>query len=90
VGFACLKGAGQPSGDPACLWILGLTGLGGHGIAERKLCMCAPPAWQALGAQAYRVNTVQGCVGLGGVVSRMEIVHVCISSAAGLGGMYQQ
>jgi hypothetical protein len=28
MGLACLKGAGQWSGDPECLWIPGLTGLG--------------------------------------------------------------
>jgi hypothetical protein len=29
MGLECLKGTGQWSGDPACLWIPGLTGLQG-------------------------------------------------------------
>jgi hypothetical protein len=29
MGLACLKGTGWWSGDPGCLWIPGLTGLGG-------------------------------------------------------------
>jgi hypothetical protein len=29
MGLECLKGTGQWSGDPACLWIPGLNGLGG-------------------------------------------------------------
>jgi hypothetical protein len=29
MGLACLKGTGWQSEDPVCLWIPGLTGLGG-------------------------------------------------------------
>jgi hypothetical protein len=39
--------------------------------------MCVFPAWQALGAQACRVNTVQGSAGLG-VVAQQNGDHVCL------------
>jgi hypothetical protein len=66
-----------------CLWIPGLTGFGGVcSPAEGRLWVCR--------SLACRVNIVQGYVGLGGMAQWTEIVCVCISSAAGLGGVYQQ
>jgi hypothetical protein len=67
-----------------------LDRLGELSPAERRSWVCGSPAWQALGAQACGMNIVQGCVGLGGVAQWMEIVWVCISSTAGLGGVYWQ
>jgi hypothetical protein len=90
VSLACLKDTGQQSGDPACLWIPGLTGLEGHGAAEQRSCVWGSLAWQALGAQAWGVNIVSTVQALGACPSRMEIVWVCTSSTAGLGGIYQQ
>jgi hypothetical protein len=76
MGLACLKGTGQRSGDPACLWIPGLTGLGSS-PEEQRSCMCGSLAWQALGAQACRVNIVQGCAGFRGVAQRNGD-HACL------------
>jgi hypothetical protein len=70
MGLACLKGTSWQSRDPVCLWIPGLTGLGGHSLAEQRLWVCGSPAWQALEAQACRVNIVQGCVGLLGLAQQ--------------------
>jgi hypothetical protein len=71
-----------------------LTGLGSHGPAERRSCMCRSLAWQALGAKSCRVNIVQGCAGLGSMAQQKscravqawgyglaEIVNVCGSPA---------
>jgi hypothetical protein len=81
--LACLNGTVWLSGDPVCLWIPGLTGFGGVcSPAEGRLWVCR--------SLACRVNIVQGYVGLGGMAQWTEIVCVCISSAAGLGGVYQQ
>jgi hypothetical protein len=74
VGLACLKGTGQLSRDPACLWIPGLTDLGGT-IEQNGDCVCGSWAWQALGAQPCRVNIVQCCAGFRGVASKAEIVQ---------------
>jgi hypothetical protein len=72
----CLKGIGQWSGDPVCLWIPGLTGLEGrHGGAERRSCVCGSPAWQPLGAQPCRVNIVHCCADFGGMGGKTEIMQ---------------
>jgi hypothetical protein len=98
---------------------------GGCGPAEWRSYVCGSLAWQALGAQACRVDIgqawaglesttqqngdhacvylrrgrpwgygsvliMQAFVGLEGWPSRTEIVHVCISSVAGLGGVAWQ
>jgi hypothetical protein len=73
MGLACLKGAGQKSGDPVCLWIAGLAGFRGtvpveivqacaglRGAAQQRLWMPE----QALGAWPSRVEVVQNCAGV--------------------------
>jgi hypothetical protein len=74
VGLAYLKGSGWQSGDPACLWIPGLTGSGGHDQAEQRLCVWVL-ALQALGAQPCKVNIVQCCAGFGGMANKAEIMQ---------------
>jgi hypothetical protein len=84
MGLACLKGAGRWSGDPACLWIPGLTGLGDAmeqfeilcvWVPSSRSCVCGSLAWQALGAQPCRVTIVQCCAGFGGVAGKAEIIQ---------------
>jgi hypothetical protein len=89
MGLACLKGAGQQSGDPVCLWSW-LDRLGEHGPAEWRSCVCGSPALQALGAQACGVNIVQGCAGLGGMAQQKWRSWGFVSPAAGFGGVYWQ
>jgi hypothetical protein len=72
MGLVCLKGTGQWNGDPACVWIPGLTGLEAL-AAEWRLWVCGSLALQALGVQACKVNIVQGCAGLGGMAGKAEV-----------------
>jgi hypothetical protein len=60
-----------------------------------SVCVCVSPAWQALGAQACRVNIVQCYAGFGGVAGKAEIVQgwgvwpserELLQGCAGLGG----
>jgi hypothetical protein len=55
------------SRDHACLWIPGLAGLRGAGLVE-IMNACGSLAWQALGAWPGRVEIMQSCAGLSGVV----------------------
>jgi hypothetical protein len=73
IGLACLKGVGQKSGDPACLWIASLAGFKGtfpveivqacagmRGVAQQR-------PWRpgkALGVWPSRVEVVQNCAGM--------------------------
>jgi hypothetical protein len=52
--MACLKGAGWWSGNPACLWIPGLTGLGGT-VEQNRDCVCGGvPGLEALRGTALQ------------------------------------
>jgi hypothetical protein len=42
MGLACLKGAGWQSRNSACLWILGLAGVGGAAQQNRDGVCVAP------------------------------------------------
>jgi hypothetical protein len=53
---------------------------GGRGPAEQRSWVCGSLAWQALEAQACRVDIVQACASLGGMAQQ-------IRDRAGLGGM---
>jgi hypothetical protein len=66
MGLACLKGTGQWSGDPAFLWIPGLTGLGGMAQWKGNLHVCISSA-AGLGYVCGRAEIVQACAGLRGV-----------------------
>jgi hypothetical protein len=159
--LACLKCTGQQSGDPACLWIPSLTGLGmcgpgeqrlcvcwgwggvpslaglrgtglqseyyaglcrpwGHGPVEQRSCVFVSPCMAVLGgrglAEQRSCRAVQSLAAwpakqrpfragrhgpakwsscravpaLGPWPSRTEIMSVCISGVAGLGGVYRQ
>jgi hypothetical protein len=80
MGLACLKGAGQWSGDPVCLWIPSLTGLGGVAQQNRDH-VCGSLAWQALGDRlAEWILCRPG--GHGPVEWRL---YLCVSQAQALG-----
>jgi hypothetical protein len=72
-----------------------LDRLGGAWSSRMEILCVGSPAWQALGAQACRVNIVQGCAGLGGVAGKAEIMQgwgawpskmELLQGCAGLGG----
>jgi hypothetical protein len=80
VGLAFLKGAGQQSGNPVCLWIPGLTGLVGVSVQQNGDRVCVgggSPVWQGLGAQGCGVNIVQGCACLGDM-AQWNGDHTCL------------
>jgi hypothetical protein len=50
---------------------------GGHGSAEWRLCVCGSLVWQALGAQACRVDIVHTYAGLEGP-AQLNRDHACL------------
>jgi hypothetical protein len=92
-----LKGSGQQSGDPECLWIPGLTGLRGMAQQNRDCAYVGPGLgkpwgagfWSGYGA-GFWSGYYAGLCRTGGHSPGTEIVPVCIPCVAGLGGMAQQ
>jgi hypothetical protein len=90
VGLVCLKGTGQWSGDSACLWIPGLTSLGGVVQQNRDCAYVGPWLGRPWGHSPAEQRSCRAVQALGVCSNGMEIVCVCISGPAGLGGMAWQ